>query len=325
MPIAAPLIADEAGERAFGYQRAITAVSRIAASVVEPDRLMHQVSAQLARVTHIRYVKVMRYRPATGDLLIVAGVGWKDGVVGHATLATDNRSPGGRCIQTAAPVAIGDLPNDPEYRYSDLLRHHGIISALNVPIITDGRTWGVLEIDSETKRTFDEIDAGALTIFASIIGLVLTRQETEARANEVMAEKARNNAHSDVLLRELQHRVKNNFQVVLGMLSLQRRQASSSETMQRLTSVIERIFAISLAHDQLSMRQGGSMVDFRDYLRALCANIDPGRPGLIITVDSQEAMIPLDRAEGMPRWFNGHRISAYSVSSMTEADEELKR
>jgi two-component sensor histidine kinase len=278
------------------YQRALAAVSRIAAGAIPPDRLMQQVTAQVARVTQIRHVKILRYRADVGDLLVVAGVGWKEGVVGHATLAADNRSPAGRSIQTGAPVSIVDLPNDPEYRYSDLLREHGVVSVLNVPVTAEGRTWGVLEVDSEEMRSFDEIDTGALAIFANVIGLAFARHEAEARATEVLADNARRLTRADVLLRELQHRVKNNFQVIIGMLGLQRSRASSSETKDRLTSVMERIFAIALAHDQLSMREGGSTVDFRDYLRALCANIDPARPGLTILVEAENAMIPLDRA-----------------------------
>jgi len=75
---------------------------------MSPERLMQNTVAQVSRVTGIRHVKVMRHRPEVGDLLVEAGVGWKPGVVGHATLATDHRSPAGRAIETAAPVAIED-------------------------------------------------------------------------------------------------------------------------------------------------------------------------------------------------------------------------
>ena len=260
------------------------------------DRLMQHATAQVARVTHIGHIKILRYRPDVGDLLIEAGVGWREGVVGKATLAADKRSPAGRSIQTAAPISIEDLPNDPEYRYSDLLREHGVVSVLNVPIMIDGRTWGVLEVDSQEKRTFDELDSGALSVFANIVGLSLARAEADLRATEAVAEQAHRETRADIFLRELQHRVKNNFQVIIGFLSLQRRQASTPETRERLGSVMDRIFAISLAHDQLSIREGGSSVDFSDYLRALSANIDPARPGLTILVDADKVIVPLDRA-----------------------------
>ncbi|MBW3709912.1 hypothetical protein DTB58_40155, partial [Streptomyces griseus] len=95
-------------------------------------------------MTHIKHVKVLCYRPDHGDLLIVAGVGWKPGVVGHTTFALDNASVAGRSMQTAAPVIVEDLPNDPEFRSHPSLREHGIVSLVNVPVRIDGRTWGVL-------------------------------------------------------------------------------------------------------------------------------------------------------------------------------------
>src|SRR3954449_4210013 len=92
--------------RMHDYQHALAALSRAASESLPPDRLMHHVTAQVSRVTHIRHVKVMRYRPDRGDLLIVAGVGWKSGVVGKVTLAIDSASPAGRTIQTARSVDI---------------------------------------------------------------------------------------------------------------------------------------------------------------------------------------------------------------------------
>ena len=284
------------GERALDYQRALASFSRMVGEPMSRERLMQNTVAQVSRVTGIRHVKVMRHRPDVGDLLVEAGVGWKPGVVGHATLATDHRSPPGRAIQTAAPVAIEDLPNNSEYRYSDLLRDHGVISVLNVPIMIDGRTWGVLEVDADQPRHFGELDCLSLTIFANVLGVALSRRNAESQAVEARAETSRRDNRAEVLLRELQHRVKNNFQVILGFLSLQRRQSETEEARHRIGRVMDRVFAIGLAHDQLSFQEGDNRVDFADYLRALCANIDPGRRDIVFDVMADRAVLPLDRA-----------------------------
>jgi two-component sensor histidine kinase len=59
---------------------------------------------------------------------------------------------------------------------------------------------------------------------------------------------------------------------------------------------MDRVMAIGLAHDQLSFKKSASSVDMRDYLRALCANIDPRRPNLTIDTEFEPISIPLDRA-----------------------------
>jgi hypothetical protein len=109
------------------YQHALAALSRAASESLPPDRLMHYVTAQVSRVTHIKHVKVLCYRADRGDLLMVAGVGWRSGLVGNASFAIDGASPPGRTIQTARPVIIEDLPNDPEFRVSGVLREHCIL------------------------------------------------------------------------------------------------------------------------------------------------------------------------------------------------------
>jgi two-component sensor histidine kinase len=54
--------------------------------------------------------------------------------------------------------------------------------------------------------------------------------------------------------------------------------------------------AIGLAHDQLSFKKSANSVDMRDYLKALCANVDPRRPNLTIDTEFEAVSIPLDRA-----------------------------
>jgi two-component sensor histidine kinase len=283
-------------KRMHEYQRALAAFSRVASEVVPTERLLHYVTAQTSRVTHIKHIKVMCYRPDKGDLLCVAGVGWKPGVVGQATFALDNASPPGRAMQTAAPVIIEDLPNDTEFRMSPVLREHGIVSVLNVPVRIDGRTWGVLEVDAEEPRTFYESDVIFLTTMANILGIALLRQETERKAAEAAAEHAREKSFAEVVLREFQHRVKNNLQTIISFLALQRRHASPDDR-DRFVSVMERVHAIALAQDQLSFEAGVSNVEFGDYLRALCANIDPQREKVTIEVETDRGvLLPLDRA-----------------------------
>jgi hypothetical protein len=68
--------------KALSYQRALATFTRIVGEADSEHRLLQNAVAQVARITHIRHVKVLRYRPDQGDLLVEAGVGWKSGVVG---------------------------------------------------------------------------------------------------------------------------------------------------------------------------------------------------------------------------------------------------
>jgi two-component sensor histidine kinase len=283
-------------EKAITYQRALATFTRIVDEPASMPGLLQNAAAQVARITHIKHVKILRYRADMGDLLIVAGVGWNPGVVGHVSFGADRFSSPGRSLQTGAPVAVEDIANDPEFRYADVLRDHGIVSVLNVPIFVDGKHWGVLEVDTVEKTTFAEFEVHSLSIFANILGVSLAKeaaQDAAAKATSLINDKR---SETEIMLRELQHRMKNNLQVIVSFLALQGREATNEETRERIGRVMDRVMAIGLAHDQLSSKKSASSVDMRDYLKALCANIDPRRPNLTIDTQIEPASIPLDRA-----------------------------
>ena len=133
---------ESSAQRLLDYQRILGAFARTGSEGLSLQRLMQYATALVSGATKIRHVKVLRYRPDRGDLLIEAGVGWKPGVVGEVALSIDMASLPGRALQTGMPVVIEDMANDPEFIAAEVLREHGIVSLVNVPIMFDGRTWG---------------------------------------------------------------------------------------------------------------------------------------------------------------------------------------
>jgi two-component sensor histidine kinase len=283
-------------QKALSYQRALAVFTRIVDEPASVPGLLQNAAAQVSRITHIKHVKILRYRPDRGDLLIEAGVGWKPGVVGHVSFGADRFSAPGRSLQTGAPVAVEDIANDPEFRYADVLREHSIVSVVNVPIFVEGTHWGVLEVDTVEKTTFAEFEVHSLAIFANILGMSLAKDAARNAAAKAASLISDNKSGTEIMLRELQHRMKNNLQVIVSFLALQGRQSASEEARERIGRVMDRVMAIGLAHDQLSFKKSASSVDMRDYLKALCANIDPRRPNLTIDTEFELISIPLDRA-----------------------------
>jgi two-component sensor histidine kinase len=283
-------------QKALNYQRALATFTRIVDEPASVPGLLQNAAAQVARITHIKHVKILRYRPDRGDLIIEAGVGWKPGVVGHVCFGADRFSAPGRSMQTGTPVAVEDIANDPEFRYADVLREHSIMSVLNVPIFVDGTHWGVLEVDTVEKTTFAEFEVHSLAIFANILGVSLAKDAAQIAAAKAASLINDTKSGAEIMLRELQHRMKNNLQVIVSFLALQGRESASEEARERIGRVMDRVMAIGLAHDQLSFKKSASSVDMGDYLKALCANIDPRRPNLTIDTEFEAVSIPLDRA-----------------------------
>lgn len=79
----------------------------------------------------------------------------------------------------------------------------------------------------------------------------------------------------DVLLQELNHRVKNHLQMIISMIYLQRGDAPAGEA-RSLERIEERVHAIYLVHDQLYAAAALDTVDLHGYLHRLIDGIRAG-------------------------------------------------
>src|SRR5947199_8406988 len=108
-------------EKLRRHIRILVDIGRLAGESADLDRFLDQAVVQVSRAVEINQVKILQYRPRRADLLVVAGVGWKEGVVRTATLSADLRSAPGRAFQTAEPVIVKNLNEQDEYVVSDFL------------------------------------------------------------------------------------------------------------------------------------------------------------------------------------------------------------
>ncbi len=275
---------------------AVLELNRIAATEPPWQAFLDQTVAQVAKTTDIRRIKVLRYRPQIGDLLVDAGIGWNEGVVGNATLPIDISSPPGLTIQTGRSTVVEDFTKESDLKLSPLLRNHGIVSLINVPIKMDGAIWGVLEADSEQPCRFSEDLLSFLKVIAYMIGLAAQREQRRQAAEALQSDVAREVAHREVLLSEMHHRMKNNFQVIISTLLIQRRRAQADETKQLLQAMSNRVMAMSLAHDQLDPRQSAQTVNIASYLGALGRTLGQLAQDVAIDLDFDEGTVPVEIA-----------------------------
>ena len=99
------------------------------------------------------------------------------------------------------------------------------------------------------------------------------RKTSEAELRKALAEK-------ELLLRELNHRVKNNLSVIKSLVQLQRSRSKDAAFLDATGELIGRIFAISLVHDQLDKNQALAVLDPVEYISALVGNIESGLLGV---------------------------------------------
>jgi len=148
------------------------------------------------------------------------------------------------------------------------------------------------DLRSPPGRSFQEF----LTATAALIGAFLQSHRGELSEVARLAAAAMQAQSRDVLLREMQHRVKNSFQIILASIAIQKRRYAAGDAQRALDHIASRINAISLAHDQLAPHEKGQIVKLSDYLRALCLSIKQQTEGIEVEVQADELELSIERA-----------------------------
>jgi two-component sensor histidine kinase len=278
------------------HQRVIINLARDASDPIRLETYLDSVARRLAAALEIDHVKILRYRPESGDLLVEAGVGWRGGVVKIATFGTDLGSPPGYAFQTGQSAIIEDIVDTDGFRISPVLQAHGIVSLANVPIFIDNAVWGVIEADSSVPRGFSEDTIGLMNAAAALITLVIRRADVEGAQAQALAANAAEVRQREMLLREMQHRVKNNFQTILAMINLRRPRIPTEQGRAELRQIEDGIMAMALAHGQLAPSQTGERVGLAGYLRALVRNFERTVENVGFTLTLDELEVPVEQA-----------------------------
>jgi signal transduction histidine kinase/CheY-like chemotaxis protein len=149
------------------------AIARFGSFALRERDLMN-ILTEAARVCaeglSVPFSKVCQYRPEQKDLLIVAGHGWQDGVVGDVVSRADMSSPQGRAFTTGKPSIIDDLQKEAGFDPPPFYAAHGIVSIIDVIIKgNDDQPYGILEIDNDKQHDYDQYDINFLTGFANVL------------------------------------------------------------------------------------------------------------------------------------------------------------
>ncbi len=286
-----PLTA-EAFARLRRYHGLVLEFSKAALGTLPLNALLQRACECAREGTSVQRAKVLQYRPEHDDLLIVAGIGWKPGEVGHVALPSGMRSPPGRAYRTDEPTFIDDLPNNPDFDHSGLLRDHGIVSLVNVPIAVNEAVWGVLEVDSAKPRQFDADDKEFLCGFAGIAGRTIENRERFEQARQAGLDQTIELQERETLFRELQHRIGNQLQLIVGALEIARARLSDHNARSAIAALVQRVVAIAESHEQLSLagveRNIGLAAFFRRLLPTLAV---PERIKVQATLEDASAPI----------------------------------
>lgn len=164
---------------------------------LELQELMDRAVQAIAETLEVELCKVLELLPTGDKLLLRAGVGWRAGLVGQATVATGLDSQAGYTLQSQTPVVVSDLRREVRFHGPPLLFEHGVVSGLSVIIFGKDRPFGLLGAHTTRQRLFTEDDTHFLQAMAHVLATAIQRQQTEeaVRKSEASLEAAQASAH----------------------------------------------------------------------------------------------------------------------------------
>ncbi len=92
------------------------------------------------------------------------------------------------------------------------------------------------------------------------------RMRTAEQFREALAEK-------EVLLKEVHHRVKNNLQIISGLLDMTRNRCADQQVSDLLSGACTRIHTMAMIHNQLYQSTRFDRINMQDYIRELAAHL----------------------------------------------------
>lgn len=152
----------------------------------------------------------------------------------------------------------------------------------------------VVEAPLYRHRAWMVIAGAAALLLTLLLAGTLLRSASRLREEQSLVRQ------KDVLLREINHRIKNNLQVIASLINLQTDRARLPETRRELGTIARRVIALNLVHEQLHPAITDGAIDLASYLGGLCTNLplvhgDAGWRVRVLT-DLQSMMVKGDTA-----------------------------
>ena len=114
------------------------------------------------------------------------------------------------------------------------------------------------EVQKQVREQASELDS----VSDELDKQTRQRERTTAKLEASLKEK-------DVLLMEIQHRVKNNLQIVDSLMNLQSGYVKNEQTRAILQDTRNRVRSMALIHEKLYQTRNLARIDLRDYLQSL--------------------------------------------------------
>ncbi|QRV14030.1 PAS domain S-box protein [Haloterrigena salifodinae] len=177
--------ADAELRRRVRQQEVVAELGQRALETDDLDRLLHEAVVAVSDVLETEYANLLELLPEGNELFLRDGVGWREGLVGSATVPADTNSQAGITLRTEAPIVVDDLRTEKRLTEPALLDDHDVTSGISVTVGPADDPWGVLGAYASERREFAEGDATFLRSVANVLASALENERTRRELEEI--------------------------------------------------------------------------------------------------------------------------------------------
>jgi len=170
-------------DRRTTQQAVVARFGQRALAGADVDDLRDEAASLAAATLGVEFGEVLELVPGDTALVVRAGVGWRDGVVG-TRIQAGPQTQAGTVVDTRAAVVVENLAVERRFASVGELREHGVVSGASVPIQSQGTLHGVLAAHSTKPRRFSTDDVAFLQALANVLGAAIDRAQAEDRLRE---------------------------------------------------------------------------------------------------------------------------------------------
>jgi two-component sensor histidine kinase len=185
-------------------QEAVAQLGESALSGANLDEIFGEAARLAADLAEAEYAEILELSPERDTLVMRAGVGWNDNLVGHPVSTSDPGTVAGEALRSRRAVVVNDFGAEEGIKLSERRAAHGVQSGAGVTIGgSDGNPFGVLAIYCRRVRCTSATDVRFLQSVANVLGSAIRSAQDQER--------------KELLIGELRHRVGNLFSLVQAL------------------------------------------------------------------------------------------------------------
>jgi diguanylate cyclase (GGDEF)-like protein/PAS domain S-box-containing protein len=177
-------LAEEQLRKRAAEQATVARLGQRALADVDLSRLMHEAVHEVCETLGADRGVILELLPDERTLLVRAGRGVADGIIGHRTIDIDD-SQAGLAVTTGEPVVVEDWSKETRFSRATA-NEYVLIAGMCVLIQGRGRPFGVISVQSTTPRAFTAEDVAFLQavchVLSEAIHRIRSEEETRHRA-----------------------------------------------------------------------------------------------------------------------------------------------